>query len=258
MKKYLAYILIIMSLSSCLSLKKTTYFQGEPKEKSEMYKLNNEPYKLQVHDIISIQIKSEDPELVKLFETTEGGNSSVGGDLYFQGYTINRHGNIRIPYIGEVNVLGYTTKEVRQKVEVELLKFLTDVEGLYVAVKLSGIQFLVNGEVNSPGTQNLLQNEVSILDAIASAGEIAIYGNRQNVQIYRKKMNGVERFTVDLTDIDIFNSEHYYIKPNDIIYVPPLKRKSWGIGTTGLQSFTTVLSVFTIIVSTVLLIETLK
>ena len=105
---------------------------------------------------------------------------------------------------------------------------------------------------------NLLQNEVSILDAIASAGEVATFGNRQNVQIYRKKMNGVERFTVDLTDVDIFNSEHYYIKPNDIIYVPPLKRKSWGIGTTGLQSFTTVLSVFTIIVSTVLLIETLK
>ena len=258
MKKYLALLLIIMSLSSCLSLKKTTYFQGEPKEKSEMYKLNNEPYKLQVHDIISIQIKSEDPELVKLFETSEGANSAGGGDLYFQGYTINRHGNIRIPYIGEVNVLGYTTKEVRLKIETELLKFLTDIEGLYVAVKLSGIKFLVNGEVNSPGTQNLLQNEVSILDAIASAGEIAIYGNRQNVQIYRKKMNGVERFTVDLTDVDIFNSEHYYIKPNDIIYVPPLKRKSWGIGTTGLQSFTTVLSVFTIIVSTVLLIETLK
>lgn len=259
MKKLLTYILVIMSLSSCLSLKKTTYFQGEPEDKSEMYKLNNDPYKLQVNDIISIQIKSEDPELVSLFESSESStNSSNTGNLYFQGYSINPHGNIRLPYIGEINVLGYTTKEVRLKVETELKTFVKNVEGgIYVTVKLSGIQFLVNGEVNSPGTINLLQNEVSILEAVASAGEVATFGNRQNVQIYRKKMNGVERITVDLTDVDIFNSEHYYIKPNDIIYVPPLKRKNWGIGTTGLQTFTTIASIFAVLVSTILLIDTL-
>ncbi|MCK5814597.1 MAG: polysaccharide biosynthesis/export family protein [Flavobacteriaceae bacterium] len=261
MKKLLAYLLVVMSLSSCLSLKKTTYFQGDPEDKSEMYKLNNDPYKLQVNDIISIQIKSEDPELVSLFETSENSSvntSSRTGGLYFQGYSVNPHGNIRLPYIGEINVLGYTTKEVRKKVESELEKFVKNVEGrIYVAVKLSGIQFLVNGEVKSPGVQNLLLNEVSILEAIASAGEISTFGNRQNVQIYRKKLNGVERFTVDLTDVDIFNSEHYYIKPNDIIYVPPLKRKNWGIGTTGLQTFTTIASIFAVLTSTILLINTL-
>lgn len=254
MKKYIACLLIIMSLSSCLSLKKTTYFQGEPSEKSEMYKFNNEPYKLQVNDVLSVEIVSEAPELVSLFGTSA---ETTSGDLYFNGYTVNRHGNIRIPYINEINVLGYTEKEVREKIEIELKKFIKNPETIFVKVKLSGIQFLVNGEVNSPGTINLMQNQVSILDAIASAGEIADFGNRQEVQIYRKSLNGVERFTVDLTDVSIFDSEHYYIKPNDIIYVPPLQRKNWGLGTTGLSTFTTIASIFAVLTSTILLIDNL-
>ena len=254
MKKNIVYLLIFMSLSSCLSLKKTTYFQGEPSEKSEMYKFNNEPYRVQVNDVLSVEIVSENPDLVSLFGTNDDGS---GGNLYFDGYTVDRHGNIRIPYINEVNVLGYTEKEIRKKIEIELKKFIKNEETFFVKVKLSGIQFLVNGEVNSPGTINLMQNQVSIIDAIASAGEIADFGNRQEVQIYRKTLNGVERYTVDLTDVAIFDSEHYYIKPNDIIYVPPLQRKNWGIGTTGLSTFTTIASIFAVLTSTILLIDNL-
>lgn len=251
MKKYTTYLLIITCLSSCLSLKKTTYFQGEPTDKSELYKFNSESYRLQVNDVLSIGIKAEDPEIVALFA------AEAGGDLYFGGYTVDKHGNIRIPYINEINVLGYTPREVREKIESELKKFIKNPETIFVTVKLSGIQFLVNGEVNSPGTINLLQNQVSILDAIASAGEVAQFGNRQEVQIFRKKLNSVERYTIDLTDISIFDSEHYYIRPNDIIYVPPLKRKNWGIGTTGLSTFTTLASTFAVLVSTILLIDNL-
>ncbi|OIQ38735.1 MAG: hypothetical protein BM563_05650 [Bacteroidetes bacterium MedPE-SWsnd-G1] len=258
MKKNIVYLMIIMSLSSCLSLKKTTYFQGEPSEKSEMYKFNNEPYRVQVNDVLSVEIVSENPELVSLFETSQQASGpSGGGNLYFEGYTVDRHGNIRIPYINELNVLGYTEKEIREKIEVELKKFIKNSESIFVKVKLSGIQFLVNGEVRSPGTITLLQNQVSILDAIASAGEIADFGNRQEVQIYRKTLNGVERYVVDLTDVAIFDSEHYYIKPNDIIYVPPLQRKNWGIGTTGLSTFTTIASIFAVLTSTILLIDNL-
>jgi polysaccharide export outer membrane protein len=252
--KIAVYLLIIASLSSCLSLKKTTYFQGDPSEKSEMYKFNNAPYRLQVNDVLSVEIISEKPELIALFGIREGG---VGGDLYFGGYTVNRHGNIRIPYINEINVLGYTEKEVRLKIEEELKKFIKIEETFFVKVKLSGIQFLVNGEVGSPGTIILQQTQVSILEAVASAGEIAEFGNRQEVQIYRKSLGGVERFTVDLTNVTIFDSEYYYIQPNDIIYVPPLKRKNWGLGITGLGTFTTIASIFAVLTSTILLIDNL-
>jgi polysaccharide export outer membrane protein len=138
-KTYLVITLLVISLSSCLPTKKTNYFQGEPTTKGEMYKLNNEPYRLQVNDVLSIQIKSENPELVSLFNAskTEGTVSSKGDGLYFDGYTINTHGNIRIPYIGELNVLGYTEREVREKIEFELENFIKNLESIFVTVKLS-------------------------------------------------------------------------------------------------------------------------
>ena len=242
-------------LFSCVPAKKTTYFQGEPQTKSELYKLNNEPYRLQVNDILAIDIKAQNEENVSLFKT--GGASSTGGNLYFSGYTVDRHGNIRIPYIGDVNVLGYTEKEVREKVEIELGKFLKKTEFIFVTVKLEGIKFTVTGEVGGPGTKLLVQNEVSIIDAIANAGEITEYGNKQDVTIIRKSLDGVKKYKIDLTNIDVFESEHFYIQPNDIIFVPAINRKSWGLGTSGFQSFTTLVSVLTFLASTVLLVKNL-
>ncbi len=258
-KKYLLLTLIVISLSSCLPTKKTNYFQGEPTSNSEMYKFNNTPYRLQVNDVLSIQIKSENPELVSLFSAskTEGTVSTRGAGLYFDGYTINTHGNIRIPYIGELNVLGYTEREVREKIEHELKNFIKNPETIFVTVKLSGIQFVVTGEVKSPGTKNLLQNQVTIIEAIANSGEISQFGDRKNVTVLRKTINGVERHTIDMTDIAIFDDPNFFIQPNDVIYVEALQRKSWGFGTTGLQTFTTIASVFAVLVSTILLVKTL-
>lgn len=254
MKKFFLYFLVLTIFSSCVSTKQMTYFQGEPTNKSDIYKLSNEPYRLQVNDILSIDIKAENPDIVSMFKTN---SSSGGGDLYFSGYTVDRHGNIRIPYMGDINVLGYTEKEVREKIESELGKFLTQPELVFVTVKLGGIRFIVTGEVGSPGTLNLAQNQVSIVDALANAGEITQVGNRQNVTIIRKTLDGVKKYNLDLTKMEIFDSENFYIKPNDIIYVPPLKQKSWGTGTTGLQTFTTIVTIFSFLVSSVLLIKNL-
>ncbi|MFZ2432570.1 MAG: polysaccharide biosynthesis/export family protein, partial [Lutibacter sp.] len=199
-------------------------------------------------------IKAENQELVTLFKNSASGGSSAGG-LYFTGYTIDSHGNIRIAYIGEVNVLGYTEKEAREKLEVELGKFLKNPETVFVTVKLGGINFIVTGEVGSPGTKNLMQNQVSIVDALANSGEISTYGDRENVVIIRKSLDGVKKYKININEIAVFESENFYIQPNDIIYVAPLKQKSWGIGTTGLQAFTTVVSVLSFIVTSVLLVK---
>ncbi|MBG7630067.1 MAG: polysaccharide biosynthesis/export family protein [Bacteroidetes bacterium] len=252
MKNYLLYLFIFSLLSSCIPAKKLTYFQGEPVSKSEVYKLNNEPYRLQVNDVLSIDIKAENPENVALFMSSGGG-----GDLYFSGYTVDRHGNIRIPYIGELNVLGYTEKEVREKIEGELVKFLKKVESVFVTVKLAGINFTITGEIGSPGTKNIVQNEVTIVDAIANAGDVSIHGDREKIVIIRKTIDGVKKFKINLLEIEVFESDNFYIKPNDVIYVAPLKQKTWGIGTTGLQTFTTVISIFTLGVTTYLLIKSL-
>jgi polysaccharide export outer membrane protein len=259
MRKLLLYIFFSALCTSCVSTKQTTYFQGEPINKSDIYKLNNEPYRLQVNDILYIDIKAENSEIVKLFnnQTDNTNTANKGEGLYFNGYTIDRHGNIRIPYIGDVNVLGYTEKEVREKIETELGKFLKNPELVFVTVKLAGIRFLVTGEVGSPGTINLMQNQVTIIDAIANAGEINEYGNKQEITIIRKTLDGVKKYKLNLTEIAIFNSENFYIQPNDIIYVAPLKQKAWGTGTTGLQTFSTAVTILSFLVSSVLLVKNL-
>lgn len=254
MKNFFLYVAVLSLLSSCISTKKVTSFQGEPVSKSEINKLNSEPYRLQVNDILYIDIKAENQELVTLFKNSASGGSGAGG-LYFTGYTIDSHGNIRIPYIGEVNVLGYTEKEAREKLEVELGKFFKNPESIFVTVKLGGINFIVTGEVGSPGTKNLMQNQVSIVDALANSGEISTYGDRENVVIIRKSLDGVKKYKININEIAVFESENFYIQPNDIIYVAPLKRKYWGIGTTGLQAFTTVVSILSFIVTSVLLVK---
>jgi len=261
MKNLFLYALVLTILSSCISKKQMTYFQGEPTEKSELYKLNNEPYRLQVNDILYINIKAENPEIVTLFKNTESSSntntSQSGQGLYFTGYTIDRHGNIRMPYIGDLNVLGYTEKEVREKIEIELAKFLKNVESVFVTVKLAGINFVITGEVGSPGSIMLSQNEVTIVDAIANAGDMTIFGDRENVVVVRKTIDGIKKYKINMLEIDVFDHDNFYIKPNDVIYVAPLKQKSWGFGTTGLQSFTTVMSVLTLAITTYLLVKSL-
>tara|TARA_R110001583_G_scaffold44818_5_gene141830 strand:+ start:850 stop:1620 length:771 start_codon:yes stop_codon:yes gene_type:complete len=256
MKNIFLYLFLLVVFSSCISTKRTTYFQGEPVSETEIKKLNNEPYRLQINDILYIDIKANNSEIVSMFKTSGEGSSS-SGNLYFSGYSIDRHGNIRIPYLGDVNVLGYTEKEVREKIEEELGKFFKNPELIFVTVKLAGIKLIVTGEVGSPGTINLAENQVSIIDAISNAGEITPFGNREEVMVIRKSIDGVKKFKLDFTKISIFESENFYLQPNDIVYVLPLKQKSWGTGTTGFQSFTTVVTILSFLVSSVLLVKNL-
>jgi polysaccharide biosynthesis/export protein len=170
-----------------------------------------------------------------------------------KGYSVDSFGNIRLPQVGELNVLGYTTKEVRIKLEEALLVYLKNKEDFFVTVSLAGIKFTIDGEIESPGTKIIDQNSVTILEAIANSEDVTVTGNRKKVEIWRKQ----KRYIIDLTSADAFNSEIYYIQPNDLIYILPLKQKTWGTGTTGLQSLSTIVSVFTLVTSTILLIRNL-
>ena len=262
-KRFVLFIIILTTLlTSCIPNKELVYFQGEPASKNAVFKILNEPYKLQVNDILDIRIKAEDETLVSLFNPINqiGGQSSNQfneQNLYFSSYTIDRHGNIRIPYIGELNVLGYTEKEVREKVEVEMEKYFKDASNIFVTVKIAGIRFTVLGEVANPGTLVLYQNQVNIVEALANSGDITITGNRKKVTVIRKNIDQTKKIELDLTDISILNSESFYLQSNDIVYVEPLKQKSWGTGTTGSQTFSTIISVLSLVTTTVLLVRNL-
>ena len=259
MYKFFCIVILLCVITSCVSNKRTVYFQGEPTTKADVYKFNKTPYKLQVGDVLTINIKAIDKEMVSLFQPTDNNNGVASGAQAansFNGYTLDKKGNIRLPYLGEINVLGYTVKEVREKIENGLKLYIKNTDSIFVQVKLAGIKFIVTGEVGDPGTVNLEQEQVSIIEAIANAGEITDTGDKTKVEIYRNTVDGLKKYKIDLTKIDVFDSEYYYIKPNDIIYVTPLKRKAWGIGTDGLSVFTTFISIFSVVTSTILIVKT--
>ncbi|WP_343330177.1 polysaccharide biosynthesis/export family protein [Polaribacter staleyi] len=259
MKKHLLLLLSISFFFSCVPSKDIIYLQGEPVARKEIKRINNIPYKLQVDDILNIDIKSNDESLVSVFKkqsNTNGGAIRVGDD-YFSGYSIDAYGNIRMPTLGEINVLGYTELEVRKKIENELKKYVKTQEEVFVSVKLSGLRYTIIGEIANPGPKVIFQNKVSIIDAISNSGDITAVGNRKKVEIIRNSITGTEKFLIDLTKIDAFDSEVFYIKPNDIINIIPLKQKTWGTGTTGLGALTTIVSIFTLISTTFILARNL-
>tara|TARA_R110000787_G_scaffold234375_3_gene341249 strand:- start:5489 stop:6259 length:771 start_codon:yes stop_codon:yes gene_type:complete len=252
MKKIFFFLLFVAFISSCVPVKKLIYLQGNPVEKKEIHKINDAPYKLQVGDNISIDVKSDNEELVKAFLKSTS-SSVVGLGSAGVSYAINRQGNIRMPTFGEINVLGYTTKEVRLKLEEEISKYLKDDEGYFVTVNLDGIKYTIMGEIGSPGPKVVYQNQLSIIDAITNSGDISTVGNRTNVEVLRITPLGAKKYNIDLTQIEALTSEIFFIKNNDYINVMPLRQKSWGTGTTGLSSLTTFVSIFTLITSTILI-----
>jgi polysaccharide export outer membrane protein len=128
---------------------------------------------------------------------------------------------------------------------------------IFVTVKLAGLRFTASGEIGSPGTRTLFQERVNIYEAIANVGEIPVTGDKKDVMIIRQYPQGQQIHHLDLTDVNVMNSPYYYIQPNDVIYVKPLKQKTWGTGVTGRETFGTIVSVLGFITTTILLIDRL-
>ncbi|MCC5654958.1 polysaccharide biosynthesis/export family protein, partial [Nostoc sp. XA013] len=215
------------------------------------------PYRVQTNDILSIKIKALDAALVEMFNATDGNVNNLNEqNLYFNGYSVDDHGNIRIPVLGEVKVVGLTLEEIRIKIEKQLLdEYFHKEANIFVNVKLTGLRYTVNGEIASPGTKVLFQEKVNVMEAIANSGDITMVGNRKEVTIIRQYPHGTEMHTLDLTDANVMKSPYYYIQPNDYIYVKPLKQKSWGTGTTGIQSLATVITLISLVTTAIVLIN---
>ncbi len=262
MEKTHIYILFIVGLiyTSCVPTKDLIYLQNG--ENTDLNKIvttaNSTPYKVQVNDILSILIKTSDPKLSELFKSSTGTQNTIQDErsLYFDGFTVSNHGNIRIPLLGELNVLGFTPDEIRVKIEEKLLaEYFNKASNLFVTVKLAGFRYTVNGEVQSPGSKILYQERVNILEAVANCGDINVTGDRKNVVVMRKLPQGVETHTIDLTKITALQSPYYYLQPNDYIYIKPLKQKTWGTGKTGIESLSTIITLLSLITTTYLLIK---
>ena len=262
-KSYYLFILFItVFFTSCVPQKDLIYLQNKEsaQENSAINPVAIKPYRLQTNDVLTITIKALDPNLVLMFNPSANESSNVPNQsdqyFYYNGFSVDDHGNIRIPVIGELNVLGYTLEETRVKIETALLSSYFNKEaGIFVSVKLAGFRYTINGEVTLPGTKTLYQEKVNVLEAIANAGDITLVGDRKHVVIIRQLPQGTEMHTIDLTDIRTIQSPYYYLQPNDYIYVKPLKQKSWGTGKTGIESLTTIVTLLSLATTTFLLLK---
>lgn len=250
MRKIPLFLVFIFLFSSCVPTKDLIYLNGTPKENKEIHKINTNPYKLQVGDNISIDVTSDNVNLVAVFLKSSGSLSENTSSPVI--YSIDVNGNIRMPILGEINVLGYTTKEVRAKIEEKFANYFMKEDSYFVSVKLDGIKYTIMGEINSPGPKVVYQNQLSILDAITFSGDIPITGDKKNVEVIRLSPNGNKKLTIDLTSINALNSEIFFIQNNDYINIKALRQKSL---TEGLGSITGIVSLISLLTTLALILR---
>jgi len=256
----LVYLLISIGFMSCIPNKDLVYLQHmeTATDTTQVITEKQKPYRIQINDILNIRVKALDQDNVQIFNPVGEVNLNADSEerAYFDGFTVDLHGNIRVPVLGEINVLGYTLEEIEDLLENKLLEEeFKETANIFVTVKLTGLRFTVNGEVKRTGTQTLYQPRVNIFEALANAGDIEMTGNREDVLIIRQYPQGQQIHHVNLLDAKVMQSAYYYIQPNDIIYVKPLKQKSWGTGTTTMQTVGTIVTALSLVTTTLLLID---
>ena len=144
-----------------------------------------------------------------------------------QTYLVDNDGNIIFPIVGQLHVGGLTKSQAEEMILDRIKPYMSEAVNPIVTVRMTGYQISVIGEVARPGTFNVSREKISILEALAQAGDLTIYGQRKNVQLIREDSTGRKSiYTFDLTDANIINSPYFYLQQNDVIYVTPNKVKA--------------------------------
>lgn len=266
--KYLIIIsLVSLAISSCVTNKKYIYLQDKghtSKDSSGFLKVVTTDYRLQKKDILYISLSTEDERMNKVFVPGVGvatptvqNQYSVGTLFYYIGFTINDSGCVELPYVGNIHVEGLTLEFAKLKLESELKKYF---KVFHLQVKIAEFKFSVLGFVNRPGQYFFQQNKVNIFEAISLAGDLQNMAKRFELQLIRQYPEGTRIHVLDLTDQNIINSPYYFLQPNDVLYVVPLKGREIG-DLSSLQStfgvIAPLLSTLLIVINTYILVKNL-
>jgi len=226
---------IILLLNSCLPHREIVYLQDHSKKKDytnpygELQSITT-IYKLRPNDRIYVNVTTSIPKFAEFFNQGYGSGLNISAqNLNLFTYLIDDNMNIDFPYVGIINLQGCTVEEAAEIIIESLLPFLNDAQ---VIVKLFNPSFIALGEFGRPGRIDMGKEQVSIYEAIALAGDIKPIGKKKLLQIVRPSQEGSIIYFVDVTDRNILDSEQYYIYPNDIIYIRPMKARMFGIGET--------------------------
>jgi polysaccharide export outer membrane protein len=253
MKKFPVLLLAIVSLMllyGCKSAKNVAYFQNIDSISLAASK-GLYTARIMPKDELTITVNSTNPAAAAAFNltvtnTTSNTSKNLTSQQALISYLVDNDGNINFPKLGKIHVVGMTKQELQDYITEKISPNFANDESPIVTVTMSNYRVTVMGEVSSPRVVSVNSERMSVLEALASAGDLGIYGKRNNVLLIRENEQGEKTaHRLDLTDAHIINSPYYYVQQNDIIYVTPnnTKAKNSDIGqsTTLWFSFTSIL-----------------
>jgi polysaccharide export outer membrane protein len=232
---FICFLLLSSSFfSSCSSTKHIKYFEDIP-DSGQVVSLKQADYiepKIQVDDILTIIVQTVDPLATvainagNVSTTGSGLNTSPGAiqtSMPVSGYLIGKEGNIELPIIGKLHLEGLTTNEAKELIKTKAILFFKDPS---VIVRYANFKVVVAGEVAKPSTYVVPNEKVTILDALSMAGDLTIYGKRDNILLLRDNLDGTKTaYRINLNKSELLTAPYYYLHQNDYIYVEPSKGK---------------------------------
>lgn len=257
LKKWGCIAFVLCILTGCASQKQISYLQNVPENYRQKVM---QDYDIRIHtdDLLSIMVNSKDLELVQMFNlpmvSYQIGNAGYSeGQNRVLGYLVDKEGNIDFPQLGSIKVQGMTRSELTQYIKEQLIgKGL--VKDPIITIQFLNYKVSVIGEVTRPGTFDITSDRITLLDALSRAGDLTIFGRRDNVKVIREE-NG-ERIvaTLDLRSDDIFDSPYYYLRQNDVVYVEPNKVKAGQREINQNRSIGTFASIVSVLISIAVLV----
>ena len=215
---------LLLSVSSCVTNKDLEYFRTS-KDVSKV-KLNINEYRLQVGDLISVQISTVTEQQHDFFNKEQTSNSQLMiQNPYLYGYLVKEGGFLDLPSLGKVKAEGFTLRELESIVKQIAVSYF---EQPIIKLNIINFEISVLGAVNNPGNFKIVNPEADVLYALSLASDMTEYGNRKKVKIIRND-NEVNRvFYVDLTDVKTLSNPNFMLHPNDVIYVAPLNKRFYA------------------------------
>ncbi len=226
LKPFLTLIIFlsILHLSSCKTREHLVYFQQSGSDSSAVQ--GNYTPILKTDDLLSILVSGDDPEAVIPFNlptalTPQNINSGYTmGNPALNGYLIDSNGEIALPVIGRMKVVGLNRMEAIQLLETKLKEYVSNP---VVQIQIQNYKVTVLGDVKSPGTYKIPNERITLLEALGLAGDLKLTGTRKNVLVIRDDNGKKTEYRIDLTSKDLFTSPVYYLAQNDVVYVEPNK-----------------------------------
>jgi len=212
-------LITIFLLASCQSYKKVPYLQDVEVMEQTAQQENLYDAKIMPKDLLPVNLTVASPASVAT------GNSQLTVQPVLQPYLVDNEGKINFPVLGELNVGGLTKKEAEQLIVDKLKPYIKETP--IVTVRMVNYKISVLGEVARPGTFTISNEKVNLLEALAMAGDMTVWGVRDNVKLIREGANGKQEIvTLDLNKAETILSPYYWLQQNDIVYVTPNKAKA--------------------------------